>query len=144
MENKSFSDISIHQLPEVAAYIEQLSHTHPILLVDGEMGAGKTTLISLICQQLDCIDIPSSPTYSIVNTYQTTKNGEIYHFDFYRLKDEEEAIQSGLDELLYSGKTCFVEWGEKIAKLLPENYVRVTIEKISNDKRNILITTIFD
>jgi tRNA threonylcarbamoyladenosine biosynthesis protein TsaE len=140
----SFKEITLDQLPQVAEYLEQTSRHQPIILVDGEMGAGKTTLISLVCEKLGSIDTPSSPTYSIVNTYQTKNNGEVYHFDFYRLKDEAEAIQSGLDELIYSGKICFIEWGEKIAKLLPENYVRVTIEKISDDKRNILITTIFD
>lgn len=110
-----------------------------IFLFDGEMGAGKTTLINEICKKIEILEQPSSPTYSIVNTYSSKQYGELYHFDFYRLKGEKEAVESGLDELIHSGKICFIEWGEKVSKLLPINFVRVNIKVVSTNHRMIEI-----
>ena len=114
-----------------------------VVLVDGKMGAGKTTLISEICKQLGILDEPSSPTYSIVNEYVTKSNETIYHFDCYRLETMEEAIDIGIEDYLFSGNYCFIEWAEKIEKLLPDNYVRVKVQEeqgtriitISNEDR---------
>lgn len=131
---------SVEELSKVAQQIVELCSTNKLFVVDGEMGAGKTTLIAEVCRQLEIEDKPSSPTYSIVNTYYSPVYGEINHFDFYRLEDENEALESGLDELLYGDAVNFLEWSEKIANLLPQNYVRVTIEIAGEHRRTIKIT----
>lgn len=99
-----------------------------VVLVDGEMGAGKTTLISEICRQFEIEGPTSSPTYSIVNEYFSPKIGTIYHFDVYRLESEEEAYDIGIEDYLYSGNFCFIEWSEKIENLLPTSCVRINIQ----------------
>jgi len=128
------------ELYKVAEAISKLCATNNVFVIDGDMGAGKTTLVGEICKALEVEDEVSSPTYGIVNTYYSEHFGEINHFDFYRIKNEEEAMDSGLDEQLHSGNICFVEWAEKIPKLLPENYVRVAIEIIDTNRRKITIT----
>jgi tRNA threonylcarbamoyladenosine biosynthesis protein TsaE len=142
LSTKNFTITDLLQLKDVAVYLKSLLSKHTIFLFDGEMGAGKTTLINEICKLLKIEEQPSSPTYSIVNTYSSKQLGEFYHFDFYRLKGEQEAVESGLDELIYSGNICFIEWGEKVAKLLPNNFVRVTIKVISSNHRTIEIIEI--
>ncbi len=141
MKEQVFNIKNIDALEQVSIAIKNLCNTQKIFIVDGEMGAGKTTLISNTCQLLNIQDKPSSPTYSILNTYFSKEFGEINHFDFYRLKDENEAIESGLDEPLYNGSICFVEWAEKIENLLPEIYVKVAIETLPNNHRLITITS---
>ena len=141
MTKQVFDIATIDELKQVAEVIKNLCNTHTIFVVDGEMGAGKTTLISTTCRLLNIEDEPSSPTYSIVNTYFSKDFGEINHFDFYRLEDENEAIESGLDEPLYNGSICFIEWAEKIENLLPETYVKVAIETLPNNHRLITITS---
>ena len=106
----------------------------------GEMGAGKTTLIKRIIEELGAEDAGSSPTFSIVNEYQSPHEGSIYHFDFYRLESEEEAFDIGYEDYIYSGYYCFIEWPEKITNLLPESYVRVTIQD-QESKRVITLST---
>ena len=142
MSTKNYTITDIHQLKEVAVFIKTLIPKNTLFLFDGVMGAGKTTLINELCKEISIEEQPSSPTYSIVNTYNSNEFGEVYHFDFYRLKDENEAVESGLDELIESGKVCFIEWGEKVAKLLPNNFVRVIIKVISTNHRTIEIQEI--
>jgi tRNA threonylcarbamoyladenosine biosynthesis protein TsaE len=142
LSTKNFTITDLLQLNDVAVYLKSLLSKHTIFLFDGEMGAGKTTLINELCKEISIEEQPSSPTYSIVNTYNSSEFGEVYHFDFYRLKDENEAVESGLDELIESGKVCFIEWGEKVAKLLPNNFVRVIIKVISTNHRTIEIQEI--
>jgi len=107
-----------------------------IFLFTGPMGAGKTTLISNFCKALNSIDEASSPTFSLVNEYKTSDKKTLYHFDFYRINNETEALDMGVEEYFYSGHYCFVEWPEKINNLLPTNYVMVMI-KIENGNRII-------
>ncbi|MFT7613358.1 MAG: tRNA threonylcarbamoyladenosine biosynthesis protein TsaE [Parvicellaceae bacterium] len=121
---KSFK---LSELPEVAAELSK-TLTKGVVVVDGDMGAGKTTLISAIAKQLKVEDEPTSPTYAIVNEYFSPVHGTIYHFDCYRLESEEEAYDIGMEEYLFSGNYCFIEWADIIQKLLPDNYVRVTIQ----------------
>lgn len=128
MLEKSFHINSLEQLTLVADAIIPFLTKNPIVVFDGEMGTGKTTLISVLCKQMKVLDPISSPTYSIINTYTSSKYGSINHFDFYRIEDEQEAIESGLDEVIDSGDICFIEWAERIPKLLPPTYVRVVIE----------------
>lgn len=141
MVNQVFDIKSIDELKQVAKVVKDLCSVNKIFVVEGEMGAGKTTLISTTCKLLNIEDEPSSPTYSIVNTYLSKEYGEINHFDFYRIKDEEEAIESGLDEPLYNGSICFIEWAERIKNLLPETYVKVSVETSLNNHRIITITS---
>jgi len=100
----------------------------------GEMGAGKTTFIKEICKQLGVNDNTSSPTFSIINEYIGNGGQKIYHFDFYRIKNIEEAYDMGYEDYLYSNAFCFIEWPEKIKELLPENTVSVTIAILDGNR----------
>ena len=101
----------------------------------GGMGAGKTTFIKAVCQQMGVTeDMVSSPTFAIVNEYEGSR-GSIYHFDFYRIRQISEAINMGFDDYLYSGNLCFIEWPELVEPLLPEDTVRVTIEEQPDGSR---------
>ncbi|WP_437920591.1 tRNA (adenosine(37)-N6)-threonylcarbamoyltransferase complex ATPase subunit type 1 TsaE [Sphingobacterium sp. LRF_L2] len=108
-----------------------------IFLLRGNMGAGKTTLVNAFAQELGVSDSTSSPTFSIVNEYASA-SGPIYHFDFYRLKNEEEALDLGYEEYFYSGCYCFVEWPEKIPNLLPLDARQIHIEILDPTVRKII------
>jgi len=110
-----------------------------VLLFKGSMGAGKTTFIKTICKVLDIEDEVSSPTFSIVNEYHSPVKGAVFHFDFYRLEDEEEAYDLGYEEYLFSGQICLVEWPEKISNLLPQNFGLIEIQE-QNGMRKISFT----
>jgi tRNA threonylcarbamoyladenosine biosynthesis protein TsaE len=127
---------SLDQIQEVA---EQIIVQNPkkIILFNGEMGVGKTTLIKQLCKSLGVEDATSSPTFSLVNEYYTSNNQIVYHFDFYRLNKETEALDMGVDDYLYSGNWCFIEWSEKIANLIPEEHSTVTIELLADGQRNL-------
>lgn len=127
---------SLDQIQEAA---DQIIAQKPkkIILFNGEMGVGKTTLIKQLCKSLGVQDATSSPTFSLVNEYYTSGNQIIYHFDFYRLNKETEALDMGVDDYLYSGNWCFIEWSEKIASLIPQEHSVVTIELMSDGKRNL-------
>ena len=126
-------------LNEIEAVAKQLLDTNPekIILFNGEMGAGKTTFIKVLCKQLGVENPTSSPTFSLVNEYQITNNQLVYHFDVYRLKNQIEALDMGIDDYLYSGNWCFIEWSEKIRDLIPEKHSVVTISILKNNKRLI-------
>ncbi|APA00516.1 tRNA (adenosine(37)-N6)-threonylcarbamoyltransferase complex ATPase subunit type 1 TsaE [Flavobacterium commune] len=124
-------------LDEISNVAELIVAAQPnkIILFNGEMGAGKTTFIKQLCKTLGVAEATSSPTFSLVNEYQTTDNQIVYHFDFYRLKKETEALDMGVDDYLYSGNWCFIEWAENIASLIPETHSTITIEVLSDGKR---------
>ncbi|MFZ4862222.1 tRNA (adenosine(37)-N6)-threonylcarbamoyltransferase complex ATPase subunit type 1 TsaE [Sphingobacterium sp. Mn56C] len=131
--------IEIKDLSALNEAARQLLATYPeqrVFLFYGHMGAGKTTFINAICQVLSVSDSTSSPTFSLVNEYQSP-NGSVYHFDFYRLKNEEEAFDMGYEEYFYSGDYCFVEWPEKIPNLLPPDHVTVEIKTTDNQQRTL-------
>ena len=107
-----------------------------VIRIDGDMGTGKTTLISSLCKSLGVKETISSPTFSLVNTYHIG-NEKIYHFDFYRLKNENEAIDFGLDEYLESGNICFMEWAEKISSHLPLEYDHYILNIVDEKYRKI-------
>lgn len=130
----TFKIKNISGLPEVAkAILNNL--THKIVLFEGDLGAGKTTLIKAMLKEMGSADEVSSPTFSIVNEYETP-NGKLYHFDFYRIKSEEEALDFGTDEYIDSGNYCFIEWPDRIENILPEKYHRIKI-MADPDARNI-------
>ena len=127
------------ELKEVAKELISFCGDERVVLFNGEMGAGKTTFIKEICNYLEVEDVTSSPTFGIVNEYFSPKVDAIYHFDMYRLEEEEEAYDIGVDEMLYSGNFCFIEWAEKIENLLPLNYVGVNI--LLEDQTRIITLT---
>ncbi len=128
-------EYTLTNLPEVAQYL--ISNVKSkILLFDAEMGVGKTTLIKEICKQLGVRDVISSPTFSLVNEYLGDQ-GVVYHFDFYRIKEEEEAYQIGFEEYLDSGAWIFIEWPEKVSNLLPAGASIIKID-LSNNQNRIL------
>ncbi|MGO1597747.1 MAG: tRNA (adenosine(37)-N6)-threonylcarbamoyltransferase complex ATPase subunit type 1 TsaE [Sphingobacterium sp.] len=129
---------NIDQLPQAAAWLIEQSEGKKVFIFQAPMGAGKTTLIKAICKILDVRDNTSSPTFSIVNEY-LSPNGPVYHFDFYRLKDEQEAFDLGYEEYFYSGKYCLIEWPEKIPNLIPENSMKINIEILGPTRRRICI-----
>ncbi|MDB5142610.1 MAG: tsaE [Mucilaginibacter sp.] len=110
------------------------SDNQKIFLFYGDMGAGKTTFIKSLCEQLGAKETVTSPTFSIVNEYEGKEN-RIYHFDFYRLKNQSEALDLGYEEYFYSDNYCFIEWPEKIPDLLPPHYIRVNIQVLDNNER---------
>lgn len=105
------------------------------------MGAGKTTLIKSLCESLGTTEPVTSPTFSIVNEYTGTKS-RIYHFDFYRLKNQTEALDLGYEEYFYSDAYCFIEWPEKIPDLLPAQYININIKALDDNSRQIIIKQI--
>ena len=107
-----------------------------VVRIDGKMGAGKTKIISNICMQLGVKEVITSPTFSLINTYQST-NGPIYHFDFYRLQNSNEALDIGIEEYLESRNVCFLEWAEKIENHLPLNYDHYILKVLNDNTRKI-------
>jgi tRNA threonylcarbamoyladenosine biosynthesis protein TsaE len=130
---------SLEQINEVA---KQILNSNPkkVILFNGPMGAGKTTLIKAITKLLGVEGATSSPTFSLVNEYLTTDNKSLYHFDVYRLKNETEALDMGIDEYLYSGNWCFIEWAEKIPNLIPEAHSIIEMKLNTDGKRTIQLT----
>ena len=128
------------QLDEAARAIIKAGEKEPVWLFTGEMGVGKTTLIKAICRQKRVLDKVSSPTFSIVNEYLTEADEMIYHFDFYRLEKQEEALDIGLEEYLYSGNLCMLEWPEKIEGLLPQQFLRIDLAERADRSRTIKLT----
>jgi tRNA threonylcarbamoyladenosine biosynthesis protein TsaE len=114
---------------------------HRVFAFDGQMGAGKTTFIKKLCEEMGTLDVVNSPTFAIVNVYDVERpyKGEVYHFDCYRLKDIREAMDFGAEEYLYSGNYCFIEWPEMIEAILPEDTVWIKIEPQENGDRKLKI-----
>lgn len=107
----------------------------------GKMGAGKTTFVKAICEELGVEDAITSPTFAIVNEYRSDLAGElIYHFDFYRIKKLDEVYDMGYEDYFYSGAICFIEWPELIEELLPGNTVKVSIEELPNGEREVILS----
>ncbi len=130
---------SLLDLPEVAKSVLDFVAHHKIVAFYAKMGAGKTTLIQEILKEMGVRKPDGSPTYSLVNTYDTARYGEVFHFDVYRLNSLQDAVEAGIEEMFYSGAICFIEWAEQIEDLLPDNFVRVEIEVNSNTERIIRI-----
>jgi tRNA threonylcarbamoyladenosine biosynthesis protein TsaE len=131
--NKNYS---LQDLPKIVSEIIS-SAKNKTLLFYGQMGVGKTTLIKELCKSLGVLDNISSPTFSLVNEYQTANNDKVYHFDFYRIEDEEEAFDIGIEDYFDSKNWCFIEWPENIENLLPLDAVEIHLSLLDDEQRNI-------
>jgi len=128
-------------LDEISQVAQKVIAQNPnkVILFHGEMGAGKTTFIKALSKALGVSEATSSPTFSLVNEYETANGDLVYHFDVYRLKDESEAYDMGIDEYLYSGEWCFIEWAEKIPSLIPSEHSTITLKVNKDGKRNLIL-----
>jgi len=124
-------------IDDVAKKLLSTAKNTNVWLLNGAMGAGKTTLVKAIMHALGSYDTTASPTFSIVNEYRTAENKSVYHFDFYRIKNEMEAYDIGTDEYFDSRNLCLIEWSEKIPSLLPETYFEIRIDIIDEQTRLI-------
>ena len=130
----------IEHIREAAREFIQHIGDHKVFAFYGKMGAGKTTFIKAICEEMDVEDTITSPTFSIVNDYTVHRDGNeesLYHFDFYRIKKLEEVYDMGYEDYFYSGVLCFIEWPELIEELLPDDAVRVSIEENADGSRSV-------
>lgn len=129
---------TLHNIRSAAQAFLEATDVNRVFAFYGKMGAGKTTFIKALCEELGVEDAVNSPTFAIVNEYYSTRlNGPIFHFDFYRIKRIEEAFDIGTDDYFYSGAPCFIEWPELIEDILPEEAVRVSIEEQPDGTRTI-------
>ena len=136
---KELNVSGLGDLPDVAEEIIASLDRRNVVAFFGPMGAGKTTLIREICAQLGSTDTVTSPTFALINRYDTADGDPIFHFDFYRIEHPEEAFDMGYEEYFYSDGLCLVEWPEKVEELLPDEVMKVTITPTSPTKRTITI-----
>jgi tRNA threonylcarbamoyladenosine biosynthesis protein TsaE len=131
----------IFSLDQINQAAEKIISQNPrkIILFNGKMGVGKTTFIKALSKVLGVKNSTNSPTFSLVNEYKTTDGNLVYHFDVYRLKNEIEAFDMGIDEYLYSGEWCFIEWAEKIKNLIPEEHSIITIIHLPDGQRKLIL-----
>ncbi len=133
---------NIANITQAAQFILQNIGTAKVICFTATMGMGKTTLINELCKQLQVVDVTSSPTFSIINEYKTKTNRTIYHLDLYRVKDLEEAIDAGVEDALYSGNYCFMEWPQVAINILPERTIFIEIKLISEKERELALLNI--
>lgn len=141
MESIKIEVHGLDALEKAAWQILNYSSGERFIIFEGDMGAGKTTLIKSITKALGVTETVSSPTFSIVNEYDA-EGHKIYHFDFYRIKNLQEAFDLGYEEYFYSGDICLIEWPEKIEPLLPEHYLKVNIETLNENDRLLIVSKI--
>jgi tRNA threonylcarbamoyladenosine biosynthesis protein TsaE len=127
----------LEELPRVAQELLREAGDCRVWLLTGDLGAGKTTLIKAACSSLGVLSGMTSPTFSIINEYHTAVGEPVYHFDFYRLKDESEALDIGVDEYLDSGRYCFIEWPDRIPSLVPSRHLAINMMIADPDTRQI-------
>ena len=127
----------LDNLPEAAAAFIEHMGSRKVFAFYGSMGAGKTTFISEVCRLLGADDDSGSPTFSIVNEYRDGEGEPLYHFDFYRIDNPEEALDMGVEEYFYSGFPCFVEWPERIGSLMPDDAVEVVLTVNPDGSRHL-------
>lgn len=130
---------TLSEINSAASRLLGLMGAKKIVALQGEMGAGKTTFVHALCEVLGAEDVVTSPTFSIINQYNTHSNETIYHLDLYRLKDENEAIAAGVEDCFYSGCYCFTEWPEKAPGIFPANTVYVKLSTIDTNTRKLVI-----
>ena len=130
-------NFTLEQIRQTAERLLSASENYKVFAFHGEMGAGKTTFIHALCEAIGVKDVITSPTFSIINQYQTNNGQTVYHMDLYRIKDENEAINTGVEDCLYSGDTCLVEWPEKAAGIFPDETLHITITSVDDNTRKL-------
>ncbi len=136
-------EYTLNNIKTIAAQIWQHYKQYTIWAFHGEMSSGKTTFIHALCEVLQVKDVISSPTFPIINEYNSPVTGIIYHMDWYRLKDEEEAIQAGIEDCLLSSNLCLIEWPDKAPGLLPDDALNIYIETINTNTRRLFTDATF-
>jgi len=131
----------LSEIKQVAKQLWDDYNSKKLWAFHASMGSGKTTFIHVLCDVLQVQNTVSSPTFAIINEYESPVAGVIFHMDWYRLKDETEAIQAGCEDCIESGNFCFIEWPEKFPGLLTENTLRISIEVVSDDERRLTIVS---
>ena len=139
MTDQSFHISELSDLPRIAQQFVNEMKGKKVFAFDAQMGTGKTTFINSILNAMGIEQTEGSPTYSIVNVYDSPAFGKIYHFDVYRLKNEHEALDFGMEEMLYGGGICLIEWPENISNLLPPNSTKIEMNKNQNGTRTLNI-----
>ena len=130
-------NFTLDKIQETAAKLAAETSTFKVFAFHGEMGAGKTTFVHALCEAIGVEDVISSPTFSIINQYRTNKGQTVYHMDLYRIKDENEAINAGVEDCFYSGDICFVEWPEKAPDIFPDDTLHISITSVNENTRKI-------
>ena len=128
---------SLEHIHEAAREFIAAMGDNTVFALYGKMGAGKTTFIKALCQELGVEDVVTSPTFAVINEYRSDIAGELIHFDFYRIKKLEEVYDMGYEDYFYSGALCFIEWPELVEELLPGNTIKVTIEELEDGSRKL-------
>ncbi len=135
----TFKIQSLEQINQVAKdFLNELG-PHQVIALYGPMGVGKTTFVKALCEVLQVNDTVNSPSFAIVNEYETAQAEKIYHFDFYRLKNVEEAYDMGYEDYFYSGNLCLIEWPEKIDSILPANRIDLIFEELPDGSRKLTV-----
>ncbi len=130
---------SLQQITHASQRFLELTKGHKKFAFTGDMGSGKTTIISAICRQLGVINLVTSPSFALVNEYHTASGELVFHFDFYRIKSISEAFDLGYEEYFFSDAWCFIEWAEKAAEILPEEFIAVHIAVMKDNARRVTI-----
>ncbi|MBL7702426.1 MAG: tRNA (adenosine(37)-N6)-threonylcarbamoyltransferase complex ATPase subunit type 1 TsaE [Ferruginibacter sp.] len=130
-------NFSLDKIRDEAGKMLAATSAYKVFAFHGEMGAGKTTFIHALCEAMGVEDVVSSPTFSIINQYKTKEGEMVYHMDLYRIKDEQEAINAGVEDCLYSGNTCLVEWPEKVPDIFPEDTIHIYITSVDDNTRKL-------
>jgi len=130
-------NFSLDKIQDIAGKLLAETAAYKVFAFHGDMGAGKTTFIHALCEAMSISDVVTSPTFSIINQYKTNTGQTVYHMDLYRIKDENEAINAGVEDCLYSGNTCLVEWPEKAAEIFPDNTLHIYISSIDDNTRKL-------
>lgn len=128
---------SLQEIHDVAKTFITATKSYNVFAMHGDMGAGKTTFVHALCEQLGVKDAISSPTFSIINQYKAAGETIVYHIDLYRLNNEEEAVQAGIEDCLFSGNICFVEWPDRAPGIFPDDTLHVKVTVGENSSRKI-------
>jgi tRNA threonylcarbamoyladenosine biosynthesis protein TsaE len=132
-------NFTLEQIHNVVLKLLPALADHKVIAVHGEMGAGKTTFIHALCGAMGVKDVVTSPTFSIINQYKASDGQTVYHMDLYRIKDENEAINAGVEDCLYSGNICLVEWPDKAPGIFPDNTLHISISPVDDNTRKLRI-----
>ena len=132
-------NFTLDRVRETAAMLLARATHYKVFAFHGEMGAGKTTFIHALCEVLGVVDVITSPTFSIINQYKTKVGETVYHMDLYRIRDENEALNAGVEDCLYSGNICFVEWPGKAPGIFPDATLHIEITAVNDNTRKLKI-----